>query len=911
MPLIKQWKGAYNRYVNEGGHTQRQLKAKKRELLARQNEYLDRQALIEEGVRLMEEEAIIHKKQVTLVKNEVIDKLGNTGIDTEIELYELWKAIRGQEVRFITVAADMIVRDNSIVVDDKYKTSNGVPGFRTWFIATYLNSNPSDNDWQEVVGNTIAMKPNTIERKLLVQAFRDGKIHCVFEPLLERLNTMVEKSKGKEMKQRTAQRIKAVEKIRESYNDGPVPEDKMDDLFKVAGLKCTVLDIIGKVYKEYGSGKNGVLVFKNSRTNHLIADKNHTECKVVSADVIRELYKEAKQKYKTNGDFYQYTNGIINGAPRELLLDSGKYKVSNPIRDKCLEYDNAINIKNYKICTGEKDKVSFLTAGCLINSVPLLFNIDCVPTGCADMPSAYTQYRRCKYYKGFPGLLHQFRSNAFDRKFVEEHLGYYRFTITGGVDYYMEKYGMAIGQQLILFSPEILYHLDCGLQVVFDAGTWFSTFDLNIPEDMITSKAYKQWAGRLIMNQTYNIVTIPGDDVWASHLKALGYDATYYKNQQEIQIKTENDYITVAPHIMGALTAYTRIQMMEAIKCFDPKNIQRVVLDGIYYCGEKPSELNWFSDKEVKDAPDYYDTWYNNCDIKVDIPPMSPIIRNTFLLGAGGTGKTHSIASDECKKGFGKILYVTPENDLGIDKNKEFGILYATAHNLLGLKFNDKKTRCYKDEHGDPAVILADEITKWDKDWVTKMFEMYPNSLIILAGDMDRNGKPYQCINLERDRLWKPENIDIIEYTQDMRSKDKELENLKVRVRQKMDEIKEWWNNGPMEMIIWAVNNLPLEKDMSAWKPGDIVIAGTHHTNRTLLQRGISSGYKMPRGGIYFEEVKGGEERGSFTIHSYQGKTEPQKTMWIVLKDMFDYAMLYTAISRCCYMYQLKFIFDV
>lgn len=57
MALIKQWLGAYNRYVREGGHTQKQVRNKKRELLARQNEYLDREALIKEGVRLMEEEA--------------------------------------------------------------------------------------------------------------------------------------------------------------------------------------------------------------------------------------------------------------------------------------------------------------------------------------------------------------------------------------------------------------------------------------------------------------------------------------------------------------------------------------------------------------------------------------------------------------------------------------------------------------------------------------------------------------------------------------------------------------------------------------------------------------------------------------------------------------------------------------
>jgi len=53
------------------------------------------------------------------------------------------------------------------------------------------------------------------------------------------------------------------------------------------------------------------------------------------------------------------------------------------------------------------------------------------------------------------------------------------------------------------------------------------------------------------------------------------------------------------------------------------------------------------------------------------------------------------------------------------------------------------------------------------------------------------------------------------------------------------------------------------------------------------------------------------EKRGSFTIHSYQGQTIESGNVWIVIDDMFDYAMLYTAVSRCVRFDQLRFVMRI
>jgi ATP-dependent exoDNAse (exonuclease V) alpha subunit len=56
------------------------------------------------------------------------------------------------------------------------------------------------------------------------------------------------------------------------------------------------------------------------------------------------------------------------------------------------------------------------------------------------------------------------------------------------------------------------------------------------------------------------------------------------------------------------------------------------------------------------------------------------------------------------------------------------------------------------------------------------------------------------------------------------------------------------------------------------------------------------------------KELPNYEKRGSFTIHSYQGKTIETGNVWIFIDDLFEYAMLYTAVSRAVNFSQIKFV---
>jgi hypothetical protein len=509
------------------------------------------------------------------------------------------------------------------------------------------------------------------------------------------------------------------------------------------------------------------------------------------------------------------------------------------------------------------------------------------------------------------GHIQQFRSGDFSLEFIKNHIGYYRITITGGIDWLMSKTGFTVGGSYVLFSQEILYYASLGVTFTSDVGAWGSKFDFEFSDKMIEpiivngkkQKLYAHWAGRLGMERTHTSTTFPCDTEFASHLKC-SYDIFYYREHGLATIKTPLENVYTSHHIFGAITSYTRIQMMEAMRQFEPNQICRVVMDGIYYNGAKPAGLEWFKNKPGCVAASYTAPWYENCVVAyTSLKPISRILNHSVLLGQGGSGKSHSILADN---GFINAMYVTPMNLLGLQMAKKYGCRWTTINKLIGIECVP-----YYKESPSPSIILADEISMYSIKSINAIRNMYPESLLLFAGDIDLNGHAYQCTMSDGTKkaiIWKPEGVDIIRYEDDYRSKDNELKELKLRIREKMDQIHDDEINA-MIMKAWALKNLTISNAITDFVEGrDTVIAGTHNTNKKLLEGGVVSGWYKKGGHISSTSVEGYEQRGSFTIHSYQGQTIESGNVWIVIDDMFDYAMLYTAVSRCVRFEQLRFV---
>ncbi len=835
-------------------------------------------------------------------RGEVIADTDRTGMSNDVELYAFFKKIVGIPIRLVNILDGKVIHD----VNETFTSYKNQ--FRP-FILQISGLTGSDVDLSDLSGRWIALAPSKITKKALVQQFRDGVEHCVFSKILKKLNAMYDACDAESRKKRLGQRIKAIQKYEMDYERG-VPEDKMDEICKVAGLKMTRYDVMDNATVVYNKdGRVGALRTKNTRVNHIDEVVMDCDYEIVSAERMKELYEYTLEQYAENRAFYNIDGNIKDGKPFILRTTTDAYKLENPIADACIEFDTEIGIPNYRINAVKYPELNeFVKEGRIVNAWSCDINGGDA-TDCADMPSAYTQFKRCEFYGGFVGHIQQFRSGSFSLDFIRDHIGFYRVTITGGLDWLMSKVGFAVGGSYVMFSQEIIYYASRGVSFTSDVGAWGSRFDFEFSEKMMTpiyvdgkkQKLYAHWTGRLGMEHTHTSTTFPCSAEFASHL-ACDYEVFFYREHGLATIKTPLEHVYTSHHIFGAITAYTRIQMMEAMLQFEPSQICRVVMDGIFYNGAKPASLAWFSDKKGAMASTYSAPWFS--DVRsFDAPPMSRIVNNSALLGQGGSGKSHSILSDA---GFINVLFVAPTQLLGLNMAKKYGCRWTTVHKLIGLGCVP-----YHKEHPSPSIILGDELSMWSVSWVQSTQSMYADSLLLLAGDIDLDGHAYQCTmneNGERATVWKPSGMDIVRYENDYRSKDDELKALKLQIRAQMDLIHDDEINAMM-MKMWALAHLPISDAITDFVEGrDTVIAGTHRTNATLLQNGVVSGWYKKGGHISSVDMEGYEKRGSFTIHSYQGQTIESGNVWIVIDDMFDYAMLYTAVSRCVSFSQLRFV---
>lgn len=751
----------------------------------------------------------------------------------------------------------------------------------------------------------LIVSPTNLPVRRLRQMFRDGIQHCVFVPILKKLEDSLVNCKSKDSAKRYSQRIAKIKDLEELYSEG-VPEEKMEEVAKASGFKIIVHNILGKEIMTFNeNGRVGVIKFSNTRPNHvelgsIVLDQDF---ELVSEKEICRIWKEADMKR----EFYMIEGDIKNDIPRRLRFLDRAYRVKDENEDYFEEMNSKIDLNRYKFNATKYPEVNkFIKAGRIINAWVCPFT-DEKPTGHLDMPKAYAQFKKCDWYSGFMGVIHQWRDGVFDRQFISEHIGMYEFRVTGGGNELFKKLGMVYDSVHILPSPEILYFMDKGLSVDIYRGVWGSRMDFEFDDDMLSDRRYCLWSGRLGMEKHTRKFSFAANVEWASHLmNDFGNDCFYWSDKKICSVSVPVKNVMTTHHIFAFLTSYVRIQMMEAMSKFRIDQLVRVVLDGIYFVGEKPMGLEWFKEKEIKDNASVGFEWYSDIDDDYSFPQM--IVKgNTLLTGQGGAGKTYKIMTDT---GFNKILFVTPQHVLGGDVREKYGVNYTTIHKLIG-----EECRPWIQEHAYPAVLFVDEITQIAADWIDRIFKIYKDSLVILAGDVIESGQWFQCRNGcpgQYSKIWKPTGVDVVCVEGDRRSRDNDLRDLKVIVRNVMTK---YFTDGDtceeMVMKMWAKKKLQLVKFADAVKifeTGDVWIAGTHRTSAKLLENGVCSGWYKHGGFVSFEEKEGYEKRGSFTIHSFQGRTLETGKIFISVNDLFEYSMLYTAISRAVSFDQLVFV---
>lgn len=751
----------------------------------------------------------------------------------------------------------------------------------------------------------VVLDTDKIPSARIQQSFRDGEKHCVIEPLVNLWQSMADRSESDASKKRCTQIANKIRNLEDKYVLG-VPEKDMEEVAQIAQRCLIIHDMIGNEIIKYNSKSTKYFHFTNTRANHLnvghiAIDKQYIS---VSQSELNDLIAQHDQ----DDEFFLFCGDLSKNC-RSIRSARGAWAVYNPDHEIFKNFSTSLNINNYGINANKYPELNeFVKEARIINSAPTPLcdkPNDLEGAKHMDVEKAYTQHKYAPFYKGFLGHIQQWRKlNARSSDFIVSHIGIYQFRVLANTSLLLKKLGIRVGYDYTLPSPEIEYFMSLGMEIELIAGCWGSTFDIEYTPEMLTNRRYCTWAGKLGMDKAENIYTFKGDKKWASHLKSeLGDDnVLFFSGQNIIVVKIPKDSYYTTHHILAFITSYTRMNMINMMSSVKGELI-KAVLDGLYYRGELPSIEIPCKSKEVKEHIGFRSAWYYPSEIDCSTWPMydARFDGSCVLAGAGGTGKSYSVLTD---KGIINPLYVVPSHVLGRSVRTNYKCNYTTIHKLIG-----EECRPFKESHYEPGVVFLDELTMIEADWVKRMIVMYPNTLFFIAGDIDekqwfqcRNGAPGKFSSIWIDPTWR-----FVHYTTDMRSQDEELRTFKTDIRSEMRRVFSDGGDIDSKRMSHYVHDKAIDffDAVQMFAPGDVWIAGTHDTNKKLLAMGVVSGFiNADKEIVYSGE---GEKRGSFTTHSFQGLTIKDKRVFISL-DFFEYAMLYTSISRVCKMDQIVLV---
>lgn len=781
------------------------------------------------------------------------------------------------------------IRDNGIHVLHHIEKKNG--GDIWWdILKRYFmvgGGSEGTNALTQMNFRLVIMIADEIPSQRIQQSFRDGVSHCVLQPLYDLWVKYAENSESKATKVRYLQRAKQLYKLQEKYTNG-VPEDEMEEVAQVAKRCIIIHDIIGNEIKRYNTKASQYFHFTNTRKNHvdenfITMDKQYVS---VTQEQINQIVKNSE--WALIGGMYE--------KPSNVRTIEGAFAVYNEEYELFNDFSNDIGINNYGInAVKNKPLNQFLKEGRIINSTPISLNElpkDMSNMKHADLEKAYTQHKLCKFYQGFLGKIHHFVQGKFTIDFIKKNVGMYQFQVIKNDNEILQKLGIYTHQRYTLPSPEILYMISKRLQVNILGGAFGSTFEFEYTDEMLDNRNYTIWAGKLGMDTDHNTYTFKGDAEWASHLKAeLGSDkVNYWSEKKLITIKVDKLSYSTKHHILGFITSYTRINMLELMDSIDGK-LYKVILDGIYYEGDIDADFEIvYKNKEVKNHSYFGSGWYTPSEFDINELPNfdTRFDGNCILAGAGGTGKSHSVFN---YKGFNDVLYVVPTNDLGFGSGHKF----TTIHRLVGIE-----CQSYRSMYNIPSVIFIDELTMIEKSWIEKAIQMYPESLILVGGDIDKN-QWFQCRNGYTgnfSEIWNPTDWRYVFYENDYRSLDDKLKQFKSDIRTEMKRI---FIDGNMtdtmkikQYILNKVKSIGFDEAVKQHVSGDMWITGTHKTRDKLKKSNVECEFNN-------------KKQNGFTTHSFQGMTIADRKVFITM-DMFEYAMYYTAISRVRNFNQLVFV---
>lgn len=776
--------------------------------------------------------------------------------------------------------------------------------------------------------------------KKLSQSFADGVQHCFFTPIKAHYEAMMAGATPKKAKEYNSL-LDKIDYFTGKYAVG-IPENDIEGVCKVLGIRAMVCDLFKeqKTYYNSGATKSKQFLFVNSRQNHVdcVADLyDMTDAKIVSQEIINSMLNEAIAK---NTPF------MILGKLEHvnmLILPDGAYKAMNEISEAFDSFDELIGIKELKLT--EKNHIQYAKHGYLMTTHAKFNDVGDDEVFECDMKKAYTQFKSNPFYCGFPSKFSV--ACRFDKVDVMEVLskaiGMFRVcnVSLAGCDVNTRAILMKLGVHTIhsvLPSVELEFLWSIGVRFDLVSGLFCykdNAFHFEFSKEMLDKKLYTHWSGKLAMDVKNTVYTFIGTNEFAGNLAyqygdkrvrttpimGVDYDDGWsnYNKNVFIEFSKPKEKVISYHHIAGFITSYTRISVITELLNFNVDNLIGVKLDSIVFTGANKIKSELFVSKDPKVDINWCESWYADDSMVIDdswitAKYVDRISGNTVKLGQGGSGKTHE---ELINKMYLNPIYVAPSWCLALDKYTEYGVKVQTIHQMIGVN-----CEAYHIRFGSPAVMFIDEITMICVDWLEKLSEMYPYTLLILMGDYTRNGLRHQIKPVQESRNVKSflNKFRILENTEDYRSKDSRLKEVKLLMRQKVEKTQDVAEVNAYGANLMADRIISRAEAVEMMTCNDWVLSSKHNDCDWWLEncpKNIRYYCERKNSGLVIHKRFAGESipvngeilsekidetcvpRVAFTIHSFQGKTIPETDkLFIVMNDMFDYAMFYTAISR-------------
>lgn len=537
----------------------------------------------------------------------------------------------------------------------------------------------------------------------------------------------------------------------------------------------------------------------------------------------------------------------------------------------------------------------------------------------------------------------------------------------------MDVLGFNIGSIHVLYTPTILLLSDYiefsflnasispSVHIPYDKDLFMSGDKYKKDEHGLT---YYSKASGFLFKESHDIDII---------VKPLHEDIHFYKTfyNENYDVYCENGLYNISinnrekkskVHLINSIHAYTTTLILENLLKMDINRVLGVKLDSIVldkdYIFDYDKKI--FDDKKPKLEGMFnnninldYDIFENeqdkqnyiemNLEInnifnpyklesnnilkfnKIFTPNGEYIVkRKIYFGGIGGSGKTYTILENLPNK---NICYTARAWDLIQKKNDDYKkIIGLSIPKLIGTCNGQKVEQI---QNNNIKYLVDDEMTLSDKSEFKSIDKLFNYCFIFCLGDISEDGFSYQCC-INENQIYKP-NIDTqyilftktYRFNEDLNERLLKLRENQYNNRDNDDRIKIHYNYFK-ELFgdrFFDVKDIKFNKDDIGISTHDDTKKENKLTNYFLENNKAEPQYYIKKTNIHNGQLRGQKLDGQpnhnnyecklfKTIHSFQGRELTLNNKIIIyLGGLFDYNLLYTAVSRARRIDQI-YIFD-